>query len=165
MINPVFTSKAIETVAFLAHKIWNHHYVPIIGQDQIDYMLDKFQDEEAIKHQIENGYEYFIIEHQKKACGYLALVPNNDEKKMMISKIYMDSDFRNLNLGSQLINFAIEKAKNRNFNLIWLTVNKNNSKSIEWYQKRGFTIKEKIKIDIGNGFVMDDYLMELLLPL
>lgn len=161
MIKPVHTSKAIETVAHLAHKIWNLHYVPIIGQQQVDYMLDKFQDKEAIKHQIENGYDYFIIEHQKEACGYLALVTNNEEKKMMISKIYIDSDFRNLNLGSQLMNFAIEEAKKRGSRLIWLTVNINNSKSIEWYQKRGFTIKENIKIDIGNGFVMDDYLMEL----
>ncbi len=161
MIKAVLTSKAIETVAFLAHKIWNQHYVPIIGQQQVDYMLDKFQDEEAIKHQIENGHEYFMIEHQKKTCGYLALVPNNDDKKMMISKIYIDSDFRNLNLGSQLMEFSIKEARNRNFYLIWLTVNINNSKSIKWYQKRGFTIKENIKIDIGNGFVMDDYLMEL----
>ena len=161
MIKPVITFEAIQTVAFLAHKIWNQHYVPIIGQQQVDYMLDKFQDEDAIKHQIENGYAYFILEHQNKPCGYLALVPNNVDKKMMISKIYVDSDFRNLNLGTQLMNFTIEKAKNGNFNHIWLTVNKNNSKSIEWYQKRGFIIKENIKIDIGNGFVMDDYLMEL----
>lgn len=164
MITAVHTSKGIETVAYLAHKIWNQHYVPIIGPDQVNYMLDKFQDEAAIKHQIENGYEYFIIEHQKKACGYLALVPNLDDMKMMISKIYIDLDFRNLNLGSQLMDFAVKEAKNRNFNLIWLTVNINNSKSIKWYQKRGFTIKENIKIDIGNGFVMDDYIMELLLP-
>lgn len=161
MIKPVQTSKAIKTVAHLAHKIWNLHYVPIIGQQQVDYMLDKFQDEEAIKDQIENGYDYFIIEHQKKPCGYLALVLNNDDMKMMISKIYIDSDFRNLNLGSQLMDFSIDEAKKRGSKLIWLTVNKNNRKSIEWYQKRGFTIKENIKIDIGNSFVMDDYLMEL----
>lgn len=165
MIKPVVTFEAIQTVAFLAHKIWNQHYVPIIGQQQVDYMLEKFQDEKAIKHQIENGYEYYIIEHQKNPCGYLSLVPNYDEKKMMISKIYIDSNFRNLNLGSQLMDFSFDEAKKRKSKLIWLTVNKNNRKSIEWYQKRGFIIKENIKIDIGNGFVMDDYLMELLLPL
>lgn len=164
MIKPVITFEAIQTVAYLAHKIWNQHYVTIIGQQQVDYMLDKFQDEEAIKDQIENGYDYFIIEHQKNPCGYLALVLNNDDMKMMISKIYIDSDFRNLNLGSQLIDFSIDEAKKRGSKLIWLTVNKNNRKSIEWYQKRGFTIKENIKIDIGNGFIMDDYLIELLLP-
>ena len=161
MIKSVTSSEDIKTVAFLAHKIWNHHYVPIIGQKQVDYMLDKFQNEKAVKHQIENGYEYFIIYHQNHPCGYLGLVPNALEKKMMISKIYVDFGFRGLKLGSQLLDFTIDEAKKRTFKCIWLTVNKNNGKSIEWYQKRGFSIKEKIEMDIGNGFVMDDYLMEM----
>lgn len=161
MIKSVVSSEDIKTVAHLAHKIWNQHYVPIIGQAQVDYMLDKFQDTEAVKEQIENGYEYFIIYNQNHPCGYLGLVPNTNDKKMMISKIYVDSDFRGLNLGSRLLDFTIDEAKKRGFQCVWLTVNKNNSKSIEWYQKRGFSIKEKIEMDIGNGFVMDDYLMEM----
>ena len=160
MIKAVLTSKEIQSVADLAHKIWNQHYVPIIGQEQVDYMLDKFQDAEAIAQQIKNGYEYFIIYHEKCPSGYLALVPDTHEKKMKISKIYVDSQFRGLSLGSQLLDFAIEVSRKRKFNCVWLTVNKNNSKSIAWYQKRGFSIKEKIEIDIGNGFIMDDYLME-----
>jgi ribosomal protein S18 acetylase RimI-like enzyme len=155
LIKPVVTFEAIQTVAFLAHKIWNQHYIPIIGQQQVDYMLDKFQDEEAINYQIENDYEYFILEYQKKPCGYLALVPNNDEKKMMISKIYVDSDFRGLGLGSQLLEFAIEKTKTNAFKFLWLTVNKNNNKSINWYKNHGFIIKKELKIDIGNGFATD----------
>jgi len=161
LIKPVNSPLDIHLVAHLAHKIWNQHYVSIIGQRQVDYMLDKFQDADAIKNQIENGYEYYMIFHKKNPCGYLALVSNTIEKKMMISKIYIDSDFRNLKLGSQLMEFTIEETKKRAFKCIWLTVNINNFKSIEWYKNKGFSIKEKIKIDIGNGFVMDDYLMEM----
>jgi len=161
LIKQVHSTSDIEKIAVLAHKIWNHHYVPIIGQEQVDYMLDKFQDTEAIQHQIENGYEYFIIYHQDNPCGYLALVPNIVAQNMMISKIYVDSDFRGLNLGSQLLDFSIENAKERGLKLIWLTVNKDNSKSIKWYQKKGFSVIEKIEIDIGNGFIMDDYKMEM----
>ena len=163
MIQKVTSKSLIEITARLAHKIWNQHYVPIIGQAQVDYMLNKFQDAEAISHQIENGYEYFIIFHEQKPCGYLALIPNTVEKKLMISKIYVDSDFRGLGLGSSLIDFSVETAKNSGFESIWLTVNKNNTKTIEWYQSKGFTVKKKIEMDIGNGFIMDDYLMEKLL--
>ena len=124
-------------------------------------MLDKFQSAKAIKHQIEKGYEYFIIYHNNQPCGYLCIVPNQVDRKMMISKIYVDADFRGLKLGSKLLDFTIDEAKKRVFSCVWLTVNKNNSKSIEWYKKRGFSIKEKIVMDIGNGFVMDDYLMEM----
>lgn len=161
LILEVTTPTLIETTAQLAHKIWNQHYVPIIGQDQVDYMLDKFQDVEAISNQISNGYDYFIIYHDLNPSGYLTLVPNSNDKKLMISKIYVDFDFRGLGLGSRLIDFTIKRAKQDKFNSIWLTVNKNNTKSIEWYKSKGFLIKEKIKMDIGNGFVMDDYLMEL----
>lgn len=164
MIKQVHSTSDIEKITVLAHKIWNRHYVPIIGQEQVDYMLDKFQDTEAIQHQIENGYEYYIIYHQDNPCGYLALVPNIVAQNMMISKIYVDSDFRGLNLGSKLLCYSIEKAKERELKLMWLTVNKNNTKSIEWYQKKGFSIKEKIEIDIGNGFIMDDYKMEMKIP-
>jgi len=161
LIKSVTTFQDIQITAYLAQKIWNQHYVPIIGQEQVAYMLDKFQDFEAIKNQIELGYEYFIIDHINQPCGYLCLVSNTIEMKMMISKIYVDSDFRGLNLGSQLLDFAMDKAKKDNFKSIWLTVNKNNSKSIEWYQKKGFNITKNIALDIGNGFIMDDYVMEM----
>lgn len=163
MIEKVTSKALIEITAQLAHKIWNQHYVPIIGQDQVDYMLGKFQDFEAISNQIKNGYEYFVIFNQNIPSGYLALVPNQNDKKLMISKIYVDSDFRGLGLGSKLMEFTLETAKEGTFECIWLTVNKNNIKTIEWYKSKGFIIKQKIEMDIGNGFIMDDYLMELYL--
>lgn len=163
MIEKVTSNALIETTAQLAHKIWNQHYVPIIGQEQVDYMLEKFQNTEAISSQIKNGYEYYIIFHQQNPSGYLALVSNDKEKKLMISKIYVDLDFRGLGLGSKLFDFTIKTAKQGVFESIWLTVNKNNIKTIEWYKSKGFIIKEKIEMDIGNGFIMDDYLMELYL--
>ena len=47
------------------------------------------------------------------------------------------------------------------YDYIWLTVNKNNSGSIEAYKRMGFNIIDKIITDIGAGFVMDDYKMQL----
>ena len=163
MIKLVKSASEIEITAQLANKIWNQHYIPIIGQAQVDYMVDKFQSVPAITEQITKGYRYFISYHQNTPVGYMALVANEVEKKLMISKIYIDTEFRGLNLGSGLLNFAIQEAKNKSYKLIWLTVNKNNSNSIKWYEKRGFNIKEKIVMDIGNGYVMDDYLMEMVL--
>lgn len=163
MIKPVITSSEIETTAQLAHKIWNQHYISIIGQDQVDYMVEKFQSVQAISDQFKKGYEYFLSYYQEKPSGYMALVADEKEKKIMISKIYVDIKFRGLKLGSELLNFAIQKAKEKGCNLLWLTVNKNNSDSIRWYEKRGFKVKEKIVMDIGHGFVMDDYVMVMTL--
>mgnify|MGYP001484347830 CR=1 FL=1 len=159
-IIPVTSPSDIKTTAQLAHKIWNQHYVPIIGQEQVDYMLEKIQSEEAIAHQISNGYSYFLLFYNGLPCGYLALVPDTAEAKMMLSKIYVDADFRGLHLGEQLLGTAIAETQKICFKTLWLTVNRYNANSINWYQKHGFNIVKEVKIDIGNGFVMDDYVME-----
>ena len=162
MIKPVITSSEVKITAQLAHRIWNQHYVPIIGQAQVDYMVEKFQSETAITEQIKNGYDYFLIDYLGTPSGYLALVANTSEKKLMISKIYVDAAHRGQNLGCLLLDFAIQQAKNHNLTTLWLTVNKDNSNTIQWYKKHGFKIKEKIVMDIGNGFVMDDYVLEMI---
>ena len=151
----------IQLVEKLATKIWNDHYVPIIGQNQVDYMLKKFQSFKAISEQIKNGYDYFLISDAKNAVGYLCLVYDNSEKKLMISKIYISSDKRGFGYGKKLIDFTINKAKEKKMKSIWLTVNKNNTNSIKWYQKLNFKITDQVVMDIGNNFVMDDYVMEL----
>ena len=160
MIKKVLSPEDIKVTAQLAQKIWNQHYVPIIGQDQVNYMVEKFQSEFAISNQLKEAYLYYYIEHSGKPCGYLALLPNKEKSRLMISKIYIDVDFRGNNLGTELLNFTISKSKEEQFKTIWLTVNKNNTKSIEWYKQKGFEIKEAVVFDIGNGFIMDDYLLE-----
>lgn len=160
MIKAVTSDEDIKITADLAHKIWNQHYIPIIGKKQVDYMVDKFQSVAAIEGQLKNGYSYFLIYFSGTPCGYMALVPEEKSKKLMISKIYVDSDLRGQNLGSELLNFALKFGQDNKFKTLWLTVNKNNFNSISWYEKRGFTKKEKVVMDIGNGFVMDDFIMQ-----
>ena len=56
----VMDSNQIKETAMLAHSIWNQHYTPIIGKEQVDYMLANFQSEQAIKEQMDEGYRYFL---------------------------------------------------------------------------------------------------------
>ena len=62
---------------------------------------------------------------------------------------------KKLNLG-----LAIEATIENNQKAIFLNVNKYNN-AIHFYMKQGFTkVKDEV-IDIGNGYVMDDYVMEV----
>ena len=160
---PVTSQHDIAATARLAHEIWNDHYVSIIGQAQVDYMLDKFQSEKAITEQSAGDYEYYLIEDAGQAVGYLALVPQPD-RTMLLSKIYVQNQTRGRGLGRAALEFAEHLCRNSNITTLWLTVNKHNSRSIEWYQRMGFTNVGPIVTDIGAGFVMDDFKFEKTVP-
>lgn len=154
------THDIIQQTADLAHKIWNQHFPPIIGQEQVDYMVRNLQSSEAIANQIKDGYEYFLMSDENLKIGYLAIKADLEKSKMMISKLYLDSSARGADHGKFMLDFVVNECRERGINTIWLTVNRHNSGPIEWYKRRGFVVTEEKKMDIGNGFFMDDFIME-----
>ncbi len=146
----------IATIATLGEEIWHEHYDNIIGSDQVDYMLDKFQSEKAVADQIENFTVYLIAYKDDIPAGYCAF--KNEETKVFLSKLYIQKDFRNQKIGSSLFYEITNSASDKES--IYLTVNKYNPNSIKVYEKLGFKIVDSVVTDIGNGFVMDDYIME-----
>lgn len=159
-IEQAATKEQANIVSMLAREIWNEHFVDIIGQDQVDYMLGKFQNPEVIQSQITSGYEYYLAFTRGKPMGYLCLIPHEPIGKMMVSKIYVKNKTRGAGLGSELLEFAKQRSIELSLGAVWLTVNRGNHQAIEWYKKKGFTITGQVKTDIGNGFYMDDYVME-----
>ncbi len=155
----VKTPDHIETTAALARQIWIQHYVPIIGQAQVDFMLAKLQSVQAIAQQISDGYEYYLVTDSGAPVGYFAIVPNPAEHSAMLSKIYVTQAQRGTGLGKAMATFIEKRCTQLGIRELWLTVNKHNSKSIAFYQRMGFTTTESLVQDIGKGFVMDDYRM------
>lgn len=153
----------IKETAILAQRIWNEHYTPIIGKEQVDYMLANFQSEQAIKNQINEGYRYFLTYYNDKAIGYFAILADVKDGSLFLSKFYVDKNFRGQGIGRRCIAYMENICRERGLNRIWLTVNKYNSSSIKAYEKFGFKKVEELVQDIGNGFVMDDYKMEKIL--
>ncbi len=160
-IKPVEKRACRETVAKLAEQIWQEHYTPIIGHRQVDYMLESFQSVEAIAEQIEQGYEYYLLFFEEQPGGYLALWPNSQQGGMQLSKIYLVREYRLRGGGRKLLDFTRRLASSRGISRIWLRVNRQNSKAIEWYESQGFKIIGMDKKLIGAGFFMNDYIMEL----
>jgi len=103
MIEKVISKKDIQIVARLAGEIWNEHYVPIIGQQQVDYMVSTFQSEDAVENQIKNeNYEYFILFHLSEPSGYFAVKQTGED--LFLSKLYSkrkeEPDWERRDLGS-----------------------------------------------------------------
>ncbi len=156
----VHSKQQIASVVNLAQEIWKEHYLPIVGQEQIDYMLEKFQSEQAMTKQLTAGYEYYSVGYDDHSAGYMAVISNVNESSLMISKIYVRKSDRGCGLGKQMLKFVEELCQQRRIKKIWLTVNKNNKGTIKWYSKMGFTNTGPIVQNIGGGFVMDDFRME-----
>ena len=144
----------IET---LANTIWKEHYVSIVSKQQIDYMLKKFQSVKAITNQIASGYEYFILNYNTTSVGYFAI--NKEPDTLFLSKLYVLKEFRGNKIGKRAISFIEQKAKTYQLKNIRLTVNINNTNTIEAYKKLGFKNIRPLITDIGNGFIMDDFEM------
>ena len=151
------TDNHFQQISELANIIWREHYIPIVGKPQIDYMLDKYQSEKAIKEQIKNGFEYFLIRFDKSPVGYISI--KKEVNALFLSKIYMLGDYRGKKIGKAAMKHVEEKAKDYKLNTIRLTVNINNTNSIKAYEKLGFVNVGPLVTDIGNGFIMDDYQM------
>lgn len=147
----------LQLIEQLATVIWEEHYIPIIGAEQVSYMLDKFQSAAAMRRQIDEGYEYFILREIAEPVGYLAFEKRG--KDLFLSKIYVLKEHREKKIGKRAMDFVQSRARAMGCSRISLTVNKNNDKSLLAYKSMGFLCERALVMDIGNGFVMDDFLL------
>lgn len=152
-------TEQIPLLQRLAREIWEEHYLPIIGQNQIDYMLDKFYSTEIIQQEIDSGISWEILWKDQQAIGYL--VCEVHPTHLALQKIYLKKSARGNNYGQWMVERAKSLAKLHQKKRIQLTVNKNNTSSIEFYKAMGFTSIQSAIFDIGNGYVMDDFIFEL----
>lgn len=159
MFIKVQNNMQIQTLADLASEIWNEHYPAIIGQEQVDYMVKVFQSYEAIKAQVNEGYTYYLLEKDGQNCGYMGYIL--EESALFLSKLYLRKDFRGQGLSKDAFQKLFEICRENGKSKIRLTCNKHNSSSLAVYKKLGFRAADSVKADIGSGFYMDDYVMEL----
>ncbi len=148
--------KDAQRIAELAKPIWQEHYTPIIGSKQVEYMLKNFQSEKAVQEQIDAGYQYFIANFSSIPCGYFSIQQRND--CLFISKFYLNAQYRGKGLGKKMLEYIHQKAIDFKANQIELTVNKHNPAYLV-YLKLGFQKIDDVQFDIGQGYIMDDYLM------
>ena len=158
-IKQVSSNSELAAIEKIAQSIWRQHYTPIIGAEQVEYMLKKFQSLSAMLMQLADGYRYYSVFIDQALVGYFSVQERKDH--LFLSKFYIDSQYRGQGIGVKAMEYVVELGKELNCSHIELTVNKYNTDSIDFYLKRGFSILEDVVFDIGGGFVMDDKLLGL----
>ncbi len=149
----------IYELAELASLIWHEFFPVLLSEEQINYMVDKFQSERAMQRQIEKeNYTYYFIISNDVPAGYFGI--SNTSEYLFLSKLYLKREYRHKGIGKRAFDKIKELARDRKYNKIRLTVNKYNANTINAYDKYGFKIVDAAETDIGSGFIMDDYIME-----
>ncbi len=149
----------IKIICEMADVIWKQTYLSILPSGQTEYMLKKFQSEQAIKDDInDNGYEYYLIQTDGADCGYLATKVEGDV--LYMAKLYLMRFARGKGLGRQALDYVTQLAKEKKCNFVRLTVNNRNERAKAVYKKCGFEVYAREKTDIGGGYFMDDYYMK-----
>ena len=145
----------------LAEEIWIEYYPPIIGRAQVDYMLEKFQSPSCIAEDIRKpGCHFYVAEDAdgKRSVGYCAAF--EQDGCLFLSKLYVLREYRRKGIGRLFFDTLLALCRSSRRSKITLNVNKDNRQSIAAYRNMGFTTVDDVKVDIGGGFFMDDYVME-----
>lgn len=168
------TAADFETLARLAEMIWRAHYTKIISNAQIDYMLAGRYTPEKLRLYLNADDRWLmLLRIDNRAVGYCsyALTENPGGMKpgemkpgeMKLEQLYLLPELRGQGLGKLMLRHVEEQARVRGRGTLMLQTNKCNAVAIAFYRKAGFTVREEAVFDIGNGFVMDDYVMEKVL--
>lgn len=158
-IREVIGDADIRRMVKVAREVWREANTSFCTPEQVEYMIEKFQSFEAVSGQLMHGYRYFLIEQDGEILSYFGVQPQGE--RLFLSKFYILKQHRGKGLFSLGLNFMQELCREQNLDTIYLTVNRNNKHAIEVYLKKNFKIAAEEVADIGCGFVMDDYIMEL----
>lgn len=154
------TEKDIPLLRELAEKSWKSAYANILSPEQIDYMLAEMYSEKEISSQLQNSdYHYYLILSNEIPAGFMGFELNYEQDTTKLHRIYLLEEFKGQGLGKKGLNLLKEKVKENINHRIILNVNKNNP-AIKIYESQGFKVFSEGIFDIGNGYVMDDFLLE-----
>jgi len=147
----------VETIANLARTIWHAHYPPIIGLEQVNFMLEKMYHPTVLAQHISNGPQaFFMIQCADETVGFIAL-ETKDEGELFLQKLYVLPDKHRKGLGTSALTSAL--AHFPLAQVMRLQVNRQNFTAINFYFKQGFTIERVADFDIGDGYFMNDFVM------
>lgn len=145
----------------LAKITWQPTYVPIIGQAQVDYMLKTMYNTGVLLEQLSEGHVFLIARSGMKDIGFAGYsIIDHENRGYKLHKLYVVPESHGTGLGKLLINEVVDQIRAAGGKSLSLNVNRNN-KAKSFYEKAGFKIKETVDLDIGNGFFMNDYIMEM----
>lgn len=143
----------------LADRTWHHTYLPILSQEQVDYMLELMYSNEAYTEQVSvKGHHFLLASEDDVFLGFASYELNYLSETTKIHKLYVLPEAQGKGAGQKLLAIIENEAAKNNNDTIILNVNRYN-KAMNFYQKAGFEKIGEEDINIGNGYLMEDFIM------
>ena len=157
----VETPEEIAALCAVAERVWHLTYDELLPPGQVEYMVEKFQSPTEVKGQMtEEVYQYYLAVEGDTDGGFVGFAPRYQGRdEVFLSKVYLTPEFRGRGLVREALALAEAAARQEGLCGIRLTVNKHNTHAYEVYRHYGFETTESVTTDIGQGYVMDDYIM------
>lgn len=149
----------LPAIGDLARLIWHECYPGIITREQIDYMLTRMYSVETLKAELRSGIHFERLLIDGGLAGFASFGPTEQIEAIKLHKLYLHPKRHGHGFGTGLLQHCENEARKLGALQLTLNVNKHNTKAIAMYQRNGFSIADSVVLDIGNGFVMDDYVL------
>lgn len=148
----------IPALRSLVFRVWPQTYEAILSQGQIDYMLEMMYSTSSLQKQMEDGAQFIFVYEGDEPVGF-ASYQELEPALYKLHKLYVLPSQQGKGTGRYMIEHIIGQIRSKGGGALQLQVNRGN-KARFFYEKLGFTIIQSVDFDIGNGYVMDDYVME-----
>jgi len=152
------TQRDVLLINTLAKQIWPVTYSEILSSKQLAYMLDLIYSPTALQKQFETGHNFIIAEEGDQPVAFADYSVLKDDI-YKLHKIYVLPGQQGKGIGKLLIDHITQKIKEQKAAVLLLNVNRYN-KAKGMYERLGFTVIGEEDIDIGDGYFMNDYVME-----
>ncbi len=148
----------LSAVRKIADQIWPETFAAILSPDQIRYMMNMMYAPAVMEHELADGYTFILVQADGIGAGYIVCSPDHGIWKL--HKLYLLSRYHSQGIGQRMLDHAQQLGRELGFSTIRLNVNKQNTRAIRAYERNGFITAESVKNPIGQGYFMDDYVME-----
>ena len=163
------TFKDIETLREIAKETFFETFCHMNTKENMDDYLKTSFSYENIKSEIENQDSiFFIVRYKSQVAGYMkvnlekAQTEADHQNSLEVQRIYILKKYQRMGLGKLLIDKAIEIAKEKNLDYIWLGVWEIHTDAIKFYEKQGFKKFGSHTFVMGDEIQKDD-LMKMIL--
>ena len=149
----------LPAVQALARRIWRSHYPGIITPEQIEYMLERGYDSATLTRFLGTPGAGLALAREGELIGFAAWHRTEAPAIRKLDKLYVAIEHHRRGAGRRLIDHVEQAARSDGADTLVLNVAKRNQAAIAAYLRCGFSVRDAVVIDIGHGFVMDDYVM------